>query len=138
MFKTFKFPIAHLYQNLLGLTILVIIGLICWPLAPKPNSTPAGILLPSGPLKSAISSDQVQVLSVMPPNAKILGVIHTKLYYPELNLPQEKKDMGTSLNYTKVLAAQAGANGVVPTLMGTTGIANPLDGFVVQANAISY
>ena len=138
MLKMFKFPIAHLYQNLLGLAILVIVSLICWPLAPKPSSTPVGILLPSGPLKTAISTHQVQLLSVMPPNAKILGIIHTKLYYPRLSLPQEQQDMGASLNYAKTLAAQAGANGVVPTLMGTTGIANPLDGFVVQANAIRY
>ncbi len=138
MLNALKFSKENLTQNLIGLVILLAVGLLCWPLAPKPNPNPTGILLPTAPLNAPISTNQVQILEAMPPNAKILGTINTKLYFSSLSIAEENRDMAASFNYAKILAAQAGANGIVPVQIGTTGTVNPLDGFVVQANAISY
>lgn len=128
----------HIKQNLVGLTILFIVGVACWPLAPTPNTNPSGILLPTAPLKTAISSDQVQVLEVMPPHAQNLGIINTKLYYATLAQAEQNADIDSSMNLAKQLAAQAGANGVVINQIGATMGQGPLNGVVVEANAVSY
>lgn len=125
-------------QNVIGLAILIVVGLICWPLAPKPNSNVSGILLPTAPLKAAITPDQVQILQAMPPHAQNLGIINTKIYYATLAPSEQNQDMSKSLDYTKVLAAKAGANAVIVNAYqsGYTP-QGPLDGFVIQANAVS-
>lgn len=128
----------NLYQNLLGLIIILVVGLIFWPLAPKPNPDPSGIFLPSDSVAPAITPNNVQILEVIPPHAKTLGVINTKLYFDSLSIEQEKTDLAKSLTYAKTLAATNGANGVVPIEIGTNGEVKATDGFVVRALAVGY
>ncbi len=125
-------------QNVIGLFILIIVGLILWPLAPRPNPNVSGIFLPNAPLKTPTSPNQVQVLQVMPPNAQILGIINTKLHYNTLALSEENQDIALSLNYAKALAGQAGASAIVVNTIGSTLDQGPLDGIIVEANAVSY
>jgi hypothetical protein len=128
----------NLYQNLLGLFIILMVGLALWPLSPKPNPEPGGIFLPSNTLAPPISLDSVQILEVAPPHAKILGAINTKLYFNSLSIDQERADLAKSLSAAKALAAANGANGVVPVEIGTTGKVSATDGFIIRALAISY
>lgn len=128
----------HLLQNGIGLIVLIVVGLIFWPLAPKPNLNPSGILLPNATLKAPITADQVQVLQVMPTNAEIMGNVRTKLYYASLSPNEQNQDATASLNYAKTLAAAAGANGLVVTQIGATMQQGPLDGVIVYATPVSY
>lgn len=128
----------HLLQNGIGLIVLIVVGLIFWPLAPKPNPNPSGILLPNATLKAPITADQVQVLQVMPTNAEIMGNVRTKLYYASLSPSEQNQDATASLNYAKTLAAAAGANGLVVTQIGATMQQGPLDGVIVYATPVSY
>jgi hypothetical protein len=125
-------------QNIIGLIIIVFVGVIAWPLAPKPNAHVSGILLPVSTLKSPIASNEVQVLQAMPVYAQVIGHINTNLYYDSISLKEESQDMALSINYAKMLAAQAGANAIVINQIGITGPVDPLDGFVVRATAINY
>lgn len=128
----------RMIQNFIGLAILIVVGLLCWPLAPKPNPNVSGVLLPTAPLKARISPDQVQVLETMPSKAQTLGIINTKLYYSSLSSATQGVIMTQSLNYAKILAAQAGANAVViNTLQSGYTPQGPLDGFIIQASAVS-
>ncbi len=126
-----------LFQNSIGLAVLIIVGLIFWPLAPKPNPDVSGIYLPNATEKAPISPDQVQVLQVMPPKAEIMGIINTKLYYNSLAESAQNEDITASLNYAKSLAAQAGANGIVIKEVGASMSQGPLNGVVVYGTAVS-
>lgn len=128
-----------LIQNSIGLGILIIVGLIFWPLAPRPNPAVSGIFLPNTTtLPAPVAPDQVQVLQVLPSQAKILGEINTKLHFNSLSLNEQNQNIVKSINYAKELAGKAGANAIVVTLMGSSQNEGPLDGFVSQASAIQY
>lgn len=136
----FKLSRDHLKQNAIGLAILLAVGLICWPLAPKPNPEVSGILLPSAPPKAPILPNQVQVLETMPAHATVLGTVNTKIYYSSLSNAEEMADMNSSINYAKTLAAEAGANAIVINALrsGMTESLGPLNSFVTQSYAVSF
>lgn len=134
--------IRHLFctENILAVFIIAVMALILLPLSPRPNSGVSGILLPSHPLSppsSPISAQSVHVFDVLPPSAQIIGRIHTKVYFSNINQQENDRNLKASLHYAQVLAAQAGANAIVIDEVGLEGVAvSPLDGFVLHATAI--
>lgn len=140
MFKLKVTSKEYLSQNAIGLAVLILVGLVLWPLAPKPSTNVSGIFLPNGNSAMApIPAATVQVLEAMPPHAEVLGTISTKIYYGTLSQAEETLDMNASINYAKSLAAEHGANAIVINLLtsGMTMGQGPLNGFIMQSSAVS-
>ncbi len=126
------------WENAIALIIIVVVGLLLWPLAPTPNPEPSGILLPTMPLSGkVIPANQVQVLQMMPLHAKILGTVNTKAHYSLIDALADNIHVAKNTALAQMLAGEAGANAIVITQIGRTYEDGPLDGFVLTATAIS-
>lgn len=138
MAKTKKYYTPHecYIQNGIYLIVLAIVALVFWPLAPRPNTQASGLLLPQNTqVYPAIDPSQVIGTNSAPNNAKLVGIINTKIYYSSDTLPSDETNLNKSLILVRKLAAQYGANILVVTQIGTSVLAGPLDGFFVQAKA---
>lgn len=122
-------------QNAIYLGVLILVALVLWPLAPRPNSEAVGVLLPQTNQYPAISPDQVQVVSSIPSGAQRVGEINTKIHYSSTSNLSDDDNLQKCLSLAKILAAQYGANFVVVDTVGRTIEDNPLDGFVVYSGA---
>ncbi|MCX7122301.1 MAG: hypothetical protein NTV32_01240 [Gammaproteobacteria bacterium] len=126
------------WGNLVALIIILVVGLILWPLSPKPNPNPSGIFLPNAPLSGKpILANQVQILQMMPEKATILGSISTKAHYYLTDTVADDAHLAKNTALAQQLAGAAGANAIVITQIGRTYDDGPLDGFILYATAIS-
>jgi hypothetical protein len=133
--KKYYSPHESYIQNGIYLLVFVIIALLFWPLAPKPNNYAVGVLLPQGQSYPTISPAQVTGMQSAPKNAALVGTINTKIYYASTTLASDQSNLDKSLVVMRKLASQNGANVLVVNQIGTSVLAGPLDGFFVQAKA---
>ena len=126
------------WGNLIALIIILVTGLVLWPLSPKPNPYPSGIFLPSIALSGqTVPANQVQILQIMPAHATVLGTVNTKAHYYLTDTAADNAHIQSNMALAQKLAGAAGANAIVITQIGRTFEAGPLDGFVLTATAIS-
>ena len=128
-------------QNLINLAVALTIAAVIWFLQPQHTLGPHGILLPSGLSTTAnlpaISPDQVQVYDNPPNSYSLVGYVRTTIHFDDLSDAAMQRYNTIDINYAKQLAAQAGANGLWIQAAGRSeGGINPLDGFLVYAEAI--
>lgn len=133
--KKFYTPHESHLQNGIYLLVFVILALLCWPLAPKPNDNSVGILLPQGTTYPAISPNDVQVVNTQPKGAELVGQINTKIYYSAISKESDDSNLQKNLNLARQLAAEQGANIIVINSIGRTMDLGPLNGFVVYGVA---
>ncbi len=125
-------------SNLIALILLIFVGLVLWPLSPKPNPNVSGIFLPSEPLSGkTVAPDQVQILQMPPPQAHVIGTVSTKIHYYQASFSADETHVAESTAFAQKLAGAAGANAIVITELGRTADEGPLDGFQLIATALA-
>ena len=127
-------------QNILYIIIIVVVAVVLYLLAPQEHYklTTHGSFLSSVQQEyTPVSVDQVKVYSAVPSDAVVIGRIYTHQHFSEINDKQMKRLQAESLAFTKKLAAQHGANGIVPEAFGyAPSRPGPLDFVQMKSQAI--
>lgn len=100
------------YLQYISYVLVVVFTVWITNLAAKmPATYPCGVLLPSQTtIKKPIQMPtQVKIYNTMPVNAKVLGIIHVETHFQQ---PADQHETDT-MNYAKILAGKAGANGII-------------------------
>ncbi len=127
---------GKLQQNLIHFVILALVTTLFWWLQPSPQLTSHGILLSNGKSYPATTTQMVKVLGHFPAHYTDLGLIRTTHHFSSTSTDAQNQEECDNLEYARQLAAQAGANAIVVTLLGRSNEVGPLDGTILYARAI--
>ena len=127
-----------LQQNVINGVIALILAATIWFLQPAINIQAHGLFLPTTTQTLIpISPTEVQIYTRAPAQYTVIGDINTMKHFDAMDTASNDTNFKDSLRYAQQLAATAGANGLLLMSAGTTpGGVNPLDGFIIQAQAI--
>lgn len=124
-------------QNFLYMLILIVVSAFFWLTLPSIPNDSHGILLPyQMPEQGMIPVKAVKVLGHYPEKFQRVGLIRTTRHYDSADLVQQDNDEESNVVLARKLAAEVGANGIVITMMGHTLEKGPLDGVLLNAEAI--
>lgn len=124
-------------QNFLYMLILIGVAAFFWYTLPEIPNESHGILLPYKiPEHGMTSVNEVKVLGHYPKHFEKLGLIRTTRHFDSSDLVQQDNDEVSNIAFARQLAAEVGANGIVITMMGHTAEKGPLDGILLNAEAI--
>ena len=127
-------------QNILYFIIIVIVAVLLYLLAPQEHyqlTTHGSFLSSVQQQYSPVNVDQVKVYSAVPGGAVVIGRIYTHQHFSEINDKQMKRLEAESLAFTRKLAAQHGANGIVLEAFGyAPSRPGPLDFVQMKSQAI--
>ena len=124
-------------QNILYLVIILAVTAILFFLAPRYVHNTHGVYLPTIQQQyPSINVNAVQLYTIMPTDAKVVGIIRTLHHYNTTDKSTMQRLQENAIRYAQLQAAKHGANGVVITQLGRTIQGGPLDGVILYAKAI--